>query len=159
MSNFTLSNSTAVDPSVALRSTQILVVALTLGVALFAVVAAVMGPIGRPLPPVVLGLDAIELVAIALSIGMVATAFLLPPRLVESMRPHGQEKRVQMFRVSRVLAAAMCEGPAILWCVALLLAGKWWYLAPIALLIGILVLQIPSRDSFEAATGERVPGS
>jgi hypothetical protein len=154
-----MSNSTAAEPVASLRSTQILVVALILGVVTFAAVAAFMGPVGQPFPPVVSGLDAIESAAIAVSIGMAAASFVIPAKILEVARERSDHPRAEAFRTSRLIAGAMCEGPALLWCVALLLTGKWWYLAPIALLIGLLVLHIPSRDAYEAATGERVQDS
>jgi hypothetical protein len=154
-----MSNSTANESAALLRSTQIIVVALILGVVTFAVVAAVIGPFGQAFPPIALGLDAIELTAIAVSISMAAASFVVPPKILESARERSDLSRAEAFRTSRLIASAMCEGPALLWCVALLLSGKWWYLGPIALLIGLLVLHIPSRDAYETATGERVRGS
>lgn len=146
-------------PEAQLRSTQVAIIALTLGVAIFAPVAAVLAPQGKPFPPVLFGLDALALAAIGLTITMSFAAFFVPGRMVDSTRELDADRRVHAFCASRVVAAALCEGPALLWCVALLLSGTWWYLAPITLLVGLLVLQIPTRDSFTEGTGVRLHDS
>lgn len=143
------------DPAAALRSTQIVVGALAAGVLVFAGIAAVLGPLGDPPPPVALGLDGIALAAVVVTLGAVAASFTVPPRLVEGARGSPPEQSSQVFRTSRVLGAALCEGPALFWCVALLLSGNRWYLAPVALLVALLLLHLPTNDGFEAATGER----
>lgn len=146
-------------PEAQLRSTQVAIIALTLGVAIFAPVAGFLAPQGEPFPPVLWGLDALALTAITLTVTMSFAAFFVPGRMVDTMRGLSPDRRVHAFCASRVVAAALCEGPALLWCVALLLSGTWWYLAPITLLVGLLVLQIPTHDSFEAGTGVRLSDS
>lgn len=87
-----------------------------------------------------------------------AAAFALPPRLVEEARDRSVPQRLQTFRTSRIVGAALCEGPALLWCVAVLLSGNRWYLAPIALLIALLLLQFPTQDAFADATRQAARG-
>jgi hypothetical protein len=150
---------TTFDPAVQLRLTQTIVVALAAGVVVFAVVAAFLGPISEPFPPIVMGLDPIALAAIACTVSVVFVLFIVPQRRVDSVRDGEPDQRVHMFRASRLVAAALCEGPALFWGVALLLSGTWWYLVPIGMLTGLLVMQVPTRDSFERATGVRILGS
>jgi hypothetical protein len=150
-----MSSADPADASAVLRSTQIIVGALASGVTLFAAVAAAVGPLGDPPTPVALGLDAIALAALVVTLTTVPVAFFLPARLVEEARDRPIPQRLQAFRTSRILGAALTEGPALLWCVAMLLSGNRWFLAPIALLIALLLLHLPSAEGFENATGTR----
>jgi hypothetical protein len=150
-----LSSDDPVDASAVLRSTQVIVAALASGVTLFAAVAAVLGPLGDPPAPVALGLDGIALAAAVVTLTTLPVAFFLPTRLVEEARDRPVPQRLQAFRTSRILGAALCEGPALFWCVAMLLAGNRWFLAPIALLVALLLLHLPSGEGFENATGTR----
>ncbi len=142
-----------------LRSVQILVAALALGIVIFAGIAFQVAPIGDPMPPVVMGLDVLALAALAATITMVPMAFFLPGHFVGAASEADEDQRIAVFRTSRVTGAALVEGPALLWCVGLLLSGTTWYLAPIALLVGLLVIKIPTRDAFENATGVRITDS
>lgn len=151
-----MNTASELEPAGQLRALQIIVVALAWGVCMFAAVAYFVGPVSEPLPTIALGFDVLALVAIASTITMVPMAFLIPGHFIEASRRHATEKRIAVFRSSRILAAALIEGPALLWCVALLLTGTWWYLAPIVMLVGLLAMQIPTRGSFEDATGARV---
>lgn len=144
------------DSAAQLRSCQIIAVAMGVGVALFAAIAAFLGPLGQPMAALAYGLDPIALAAIFVSASSLPLLFLLPPRIVEGAKSGDPQRRIEAFRLSKILAAALCEGPAMLWCVALLLTGNTWFLVPIVLLLALMGTQIATRDSFEAATGLRV---
>jgi len=150
-------NDTRVDPAADLRMTQTIVVALVLGVAIFAGVAAFVGPITTAFPPVALGLDVLALAAIGVTITSVPLSFFFAARMAASARAAPAAQRAQVFRASRVVGAALCEGPALFWCVAMLLVGNRWYLVPIALIATLMVFHFPTREAFQDATGERVP--
>ncbi len=147
------------DPAAQLRSTQTVIAALALGVLVFAGVAAYRGPVTAALPPLVLGLDGFTLSAIVVSITTVPLSFFLPARMVEAERGADAARRVLVFRTSRVVAGALCEGAALLWCVSVLLSGNLWHLAPVALIVAAMLLHLPTRESFQDATGERVPNA
>ncbi len=154
-----MSTMSSPDPAGQLRSMQIVVAALALGVLTFGAVAYFVGPVSTPMPPVAMGFDVLALVAIASTLTMVPMAFVIPGHFIEASRDQETGRRIAVFRSSRIMAAALIEGPALLWCVALLLTGTWWFLAPIAMLVGLLAMQIPTRGSFEDATGSRIGGS
>ncbi|MBK8178806.1 MAG: hypothetical protein IPK67_07915 [Planctomycetes bacterium] len=146
------------DPSLALRGTQVIVLALAGGVVLFATVAAVVGPMSHPMEPVAFGLDPIALLAVFLSFTAVAASFFVPGRVVEAAREGTPDARANAFRSSRIIGAAMLEGPALLWSVALLLSGHRLYFIPVAILVALIGLQVPTREAFESATGLRIRG-
>ena len=141
------------DPAALLRSTQLIVGVLACGVVVFAGIAAVVSPVGDPPPPVALGLDGTALAAVVVTLSTLAASFTVPARIVEGARSAEPPQRLQAFRTGRVVGAALCEGPALLWCVALLLSGNRWYLAPVTLLVALMLLHLPTREGFEAATG------
>lgn len=146
---------TTPDAAAQLRSTQVVVVSLAVGVAIFAAIAAAVGPIDAPMPRVG-GFDALLVTALVVTITTVPLAFFLPARLVEAARGLDPARRIGAFRASRIVAAAMCEAAALLWCVALLVSGTLLYLAPIAVIVAVTFLQVPTREALESATGERV---
>lgn len=150
-------NDTRTDPAAELRKTQTIVVALVLGVAIFAGVAAFAGPISTAFPPVALGLDVLALAAIGVTLTSVPLSFFFAARMGASARTAPAGRRGQVYCASRIVGAALCEGPALFWCVAMLLGGNRWYLVPIALIAALMAFHVPTRESYQDATGERVP--
>lgn len=144
------------DFAAELRSTQVVVVALVLGVAAFAAVALLVGPVASPLPEIVLGLDPIALTAILVSVTTVPLSFFLSARIVAAAQGLAPAQRVRAFRSARIVGAALCESAALLWCVALLVSGAFWFLAPIGVLAAVMGLHIPTAEAFGDATGQRV---
>lgn len=143
------------DPARALRSLQITIAALMLGVVAFAAIAAVVGPIGTPLEPIVAGLDPIAVTAALVTISCAAMSFIVPARLVGAMPSDDPARKLAAFRASRIVAVALLEGPALLWAVALLLGGNTWFLAPIAVLVVLMAAHFPTREALQESTGLR----
>ncbi len=154
-----MSEPTSLDSAAQLRNIQIVLVALALGVALFAGVAAFVGPVASEFRPEFHGKDVLAIVAVCVSLQAIPLSFLIPAKWVKGARDRDPETRRRNFRGGRIVAGAVCEAAALLWCVALLLTGNLWYLPPIAVLVALIVWHIPSRDSFEEATGQRVPNT
>lgn len=147
----------SLDPSAQLRSTQIVIAALALGVLLFAGIAAYLAPIGTPIE--IRGKDLLAIVAVVVTLQVLPLSFLVRAKLVKSAQEHEPGRRMAAFRASRIVAAALCEAGALLWCVALLFSGNLLYLAPVAVVVAVMFLHVPTRESFEDATGERVPNT
>lgn len=149
---------TPLAPSDTLRSTRLVLIALAAGVVLFALVAAYVG--GWLIAfdtPRFNGHDVLAIVAVCMTIQAIPLSFFLPAKLVAAARDRDTAARIHAFRTSRIVAAAFVEGAALLWCVALLFTGNLLYVIPIAVLVALLVWHVPSRESFEAATGVRLP--
>lgn len=143
----------ALDAASVHRQIRVIVHALCLGVAIFAGIAAYVGPLGTPPPAAAFGLDMIGLLAVVMTFSTAPLAFFLPGRILESARGGDFTKRAGALRTSRILGAALLEGPALLWCVGLLLTGQVLYLVPVAVLVFLMTLQAPTREGFERATG------
>jgi len=150
-------SSTPPSPESAFRANRRILWAFAGGVVLFAAVASVVD-VRVDLEPVFLGLDVLALAAIVVTAQSLAMSFIVPPRMVEAAKNGDAEKRVAIYGASRLVAGALCEGPALLWCVALLLGGEHWYLVPIALLVVAIVQHAPTREGFHEATGVRLTG-
>ena len=125
---------------------------------LFATVVSVIEPVGLDFEPVFLGLDVLGIVALVVTVQALVLSYFLRPRMVAAAKDGDRTKRVAIYGASRIVAGALCEGPALLGCVAMLLSGNRWYLAPIALLVVPIVQHAPTRDGFEDATGVRLTG-
>jgi len=151
-------SSTPSGPEAAFRANRWILWALAGGVVLFASVVSVIEPIGVDFEPVLLGLDVLGIVALVVTVQALVLSYFLPPRMVAAAKDGDTTKRVAIYGTSRIVAGALCEGPALLGCVAMLLSGNRWYLAPIALLVVAIVQHAPTRDSFEEATGVRLTG-
>jgi len=147
--------STQRDAGRALRQMQMIAVALILGLIVFAAIAAFAGPIGTPLEPIVAGLDPLAMTAALVTISCAAMSFFVPPRLVGAIASDTPEHKVAAFRSGRIVALALCEGPAVLWAVATLLSGNRWFLAPIAVLVALMVFHFPTSSALHDATGQR----
>ncbi|MBL8863305.1 MAG: hypothetical protein JNK02_15015 [Planctomycetes bacterium] len=147
------------DDAQVLRSTQLLLAALAMGVLIFGGIALFVAPVQTPLAPVAFGLDPLALAAVLVTLTTAPLAFVLPPRLIEAARERDPAGRAQAFRASRVLAGALCEGPALLWGIALLLSGNAWFLAPLGSLALLILCLVPTRDAYESATGRRLSGT
>lgn len=152
-------NQVTSDPAAQLRVTQMIGAALLMGVVIFAAIAAVISPMGQALEAVAYGLDPIALVAVLLTISVIPLSFFIPARMIDSARGASPAQRGRVFRTSKILAAALCEAPALLWCVGLLLSGNRWFLVPIAMIATLMALQIATRGAFESATGQRTGGN
>jgi hypothetical protein len=144
------------DPAAQLRSMQVVHGALMAGVAVFVGVAVAAGPVGAPLPAVVAGLDPVALAATVASVTCAALSFVLPGRLLDAVPARDVERRVGAYRTGRLLAAALCEAPALLWGVDVLLSGNRWHLGGLAGLLVLMALHAPTRASFRDATGLRL---
>ncbi len=147
----------SLDPSAQLRSTQIVIAALALGVVIFAGVAAYVGPIGTPIE--VGGKDLLAIVAVVVTLQALPLSFVVRAKLVKAAQEHEPARRIAAFRASRIVAAALCEAGGLLWCVALLFSGNILYLGAVAVVVAVMFLHVPTRESFEEATGERVPNT
>lgn len=141
-----------------LGTTRTILYALAGGVVLFAAVALYVGPVGNLKPmPIVMGLDPLVITAIVMTIGGVGMSYVLPGRIVDVAREASPAQRVSTFRASRIVAGALCEGPALFWGVLTLLTGERWCVAPMFVLAALIAMHAPTRESFESATGQRVP--
>ncbi|MCY2960902.1 MAG: hypothetical protein NTY35_12125 [Planctomycetota bacterium] len=145
------------DPSAQLRSTQIVIAALALGVLIFAGVAVYVAPVGAPIE--VRGKDVLAIVAVCVTLQALPLSFLVRAKLVKAALEHEPAPRIAAFRASRIAAAAMCEAAGLLWCVALLFSGSALYLGGAVVVVAVMFLHVPTRESFEEATGERVPNT
>ncbi len=145
----------AAEPESQLRSLQMTVVALILGVVVFAAIAATLGPLGTPFEPLAAGLDPIAIVATLLTISCAAMSFVVPGRLVGAISSDDPARKLAAYRNGKIVAVALLEGPALLWCVALLLGGNRWFLAPIAVLLVLMAAHFPTREAVREATGLR----
>jgi hypothetical protein len=143
------------DPAAHVRDAQIASAALAGGVVLLALIAAALGPLGAPLEPIAGGLDAVALAAAALTLLGGAASFVLPKLAFPLTAADPEPKRLAAFRAQRLLAAALCEGPALLWCVALLLGGNRWYLLAIGALLALMAYHFPTREALHDDTGLR----
>jgi hypothetical protein len=98
--------------------------------------------------PVALGFGVLSLLCVSLS-------FALPARLVANVPREEPERRLSTWLTGRILAAALCEGPALLWGVLLLLRGDAWLAAPLAALIVVFTLHTPTAGALRNATDLR----
>ncbi len=122
---------------------------LLLGVVAFAGVAAFVGPGlrrgGGPAP------DTLAHVALAVAVGGVLASRLVPLRL---RRPSGLDP--DAFATSRnIVAAALCEGPALLGLVAWMLTGSAAAVAAVALPLAGLVSCFPGDARWRWLTSDR----
>ena len=138
-----------------LRTAQTIAVALMLGVAVFAGIAAYVAPMGGGLEPIVAGMDPIALTAAFVTVTSALMSFVVPARLVGSITTEDPARRVAAWRGGRIVALALLEGPALLWGVALLLSANRWYLLPIVMLLALMAVHFPTQDSLRSAVGAR----
>jgi predicted small integral membrane protein len=150
----------ASDPSAEqiLQQARTVHVALIAGIVVFAGVAAFVGPIAPGLKSIAYGLDPVALAALLVLGATIPASMFLPPRIVDAARQRELSARRAAFSSSRIVPAAMLEGAALLWCVAILLSGNLWFLLPVAGLVSLMAVGIPTREGYESATGERIPG-
>jgi len=143
-------------PALGFRTTAYVVWgSLLLGVLAFTVVAAFVGPgmrsRGAPAP------DALAHVALAVAVGGVLASRLVPPRL---RRPAGRDP--DAFAMSRnIVAAALCEGPALFGLVAWMVTGGATALVAIAIALAGLVSCFPgdARWRWLTSDAEARPGA
>lgn len=152
-----MANSQPAGPD--LRSAQILYSALMIGLMMFALVAAFVGPVAvdtaaegrQPLEGILMW------VAAGLSILVAA-----PSAAAASLLFGSEERRARMQRADRVrrwvgakiFGAALAEGPGLLWCLLTLMSGSRIYLLGAAFSILILALSFPRSHEFEAITSD-----
>lgn len=131
-------------PQPSLRRTAVVIwAALVGGVAIFTGVALLV-PLGRPVEPE-LG-AVILLVALGMAVLSVGLSFWIPRR----MRPSGAVVGPDQLALTRtVIAAALCEGPALFALVGLMISRDPSLLLPYALSLGALLLHFPSAARWE----------
>ncbi len=129
---------------------QIIGFALPLGVVVFAVVAAVLGPVGQqPADPAMLNM--LRLACVALIVGTVPIALVLRRAMISQLaqREADDMQIMNAFTNATILAIALAEGPALFGAVVLLLSGTPSDIVLVALpLIGML-WHMPTRSRWE----------
>ncbi|MGE3805715.1 MAG: hypothetical protein AB7K24_13645 [Gemmataceae bacterium] len=143
------------------RTMQIIVLALALGIASFFVIATYLRT-QQPAPAQGNQLPIISIVAGFFTVGPVAAFFLVPRLIVNSARGRlaperrlapalqdqpldWSEKLLGVYQTKLIVAAALLEGPAFFLMIAYLLEGQLWTLVLAAFLLAGVVAQFPTQ--------------
>jgi hypothetical protein len=148
-----------------LRTMQIVLLALILGICAFAAIGLVKGPMNQQ---PVMGADtlpAVSIVAVAMFITNTVLSFVLPgiitqsalTRLLGQLQSAADPKEIDVPRVlinSRqtglIVAAALLEAPAMTAIVAYLIEGHAWVFGIVAAAILLMLLQFPGEGRLRA---------
>lgn len=139
---------------------QIIVFALMAGIAIFAVVALVVGPAGgvaeggEPMEPVI---PMFPTILVGQGAAAVAAAFFLRGMLAQRVNQRRQEAQEEVeagimpneLMTATIVSAAMVESAGLLGCVGCLLEGQVLYLAAPVVSIALMAFWVPSRSMVE----------
>ena len=152
-----LTTSSTNRPAASLRSVQIIPLAMALGVlAISGVAIAVRLSGGVESNPEVTGV--LTMAVAALAVAMVPVYFVLRRTLVaraQEERAKGLELLAQgqappALLTLLIVGAALAEGVGLFGAVTLLIGGPWFVLAAPGLALALILMQIPTRERFEA---------
>ncbi|QDU63620.1 hypothetical protein Pan216_45010 [Planctomycetes bacterium Pan216] len=156
------------DPKQLVRTLQIIVAALCMGVLTFAGVATAisLGVIEKDVPQAAApeGESPADIITIA-ALAMAAMSLVAHPIVgsiitktprsdLQQRLRDGDEESVDrqlagLFQTSTIIRCAILEGPAFFLLIALILGGPIWLLAVVAVLLIAIAIHLPTEASFE----------
>lgn len=139
-----------------IRSLQtIYLIMIGIAVAFGAVALSLGGILEEPAREQIEGI--LTIVFTALTAIELILSFWLPNRMMASKESAHAAERLAAYRQGKTTAAALCQGPALMWGVLILLSGNIWYALPMAICITALMTRFPTMMELEALFGKRQP--
>ena len=143
-----------VDPTVAIRTSQLICSALIAGVTLFLLVALFIATNAKP--------PLVAYVALGVTSLVVALRFLIPDVVVNQMikalpKSHGEMTRGRLFglfQIRMIIGVALLEGASFFNLVSYILEGQWWSIATVVFLLMLMGMMFPTLGSFEGWFGD-----
>ena len=135
-----------------IRKSQLIAVALMLGVIAFGLIAVFIGGKVKPATPIMAYL------AVAFAAQVIALRFFIPGLVVKSqleeMKDEGTSsvaERLQgLFQIKVIIGMALLEGAALFNLIAYIANGQWFSLATAGFLLVLIGMMFPTMHAFES---------
>ncbi len=148
------------DTKPTIAQAQIIVLALIMGIVLFAVVAYVVSPLDGPSEGIDAAEPAIPMFPLILAVQgtmAIAAAFFLRGVLAQRVKPRREEARGEVregvmpaeLLTATIVSAALVESLGLLGCVGYLLDAQMAYLAAPVVAVALMAFWLPSKSSVE----------
>ena len=135
------------DPGKVATQLTIIVCALVMGCLLFGGFVVFQGALNQPAQKMQL-----SLMAAGMAVTNTIMAFVIPPIIVKAITRNSEGNRptyLQAYLVKTIVAVALLEGATFFVLFTVMTEHHWWSLAIVALLVGFMLIHIPSRMRIE----------
>ena len=135
------------DPGKAATLLTIIVCALVMGCLMFGGFVVFQGAFNQPAKEMQL-----SLMAAGMAVTNTIMAFVIPPFIVKAVTRNSDCDRptyLQAYMTKTIVAVALLEGATFFVLFTVMTEHHWWSLAIAALLVGFMLIHIPSRMRIE----------